>query len=132
MAEWAMTSSLPSYRGYRVPAAINSHAVWPYHRFGLSVRDVEDFLFARTSRTTRPVSVTARCIASSRPPITNASRRSMALCRISSGWADTNCELSTTGRRNPSVRRGACGDGRLLTERWRSAPSERTAPFSPT
>ena len=31
-----------SYCGYRFPAAIISHAVWLYHRFALSFRNVED------------------------------------------------------------------------------------------
>ena len=42
-----MSSDSPSYRGYRFPAAIISHAVWLYHRFGLSFRDVEDLLAER-------------------------------------------------------------------------------------
>ena len=42
-----MTSLPPSYRGYRFPPAIISHAVWLYHRFGLSFRDVEDLLAER-------------------------------------------------------------------------------------
>ncbi len=42
-----MTSQPPSYRGYRFPRAIISHAVWLYHRFGLSFRDVEDLLAER-------------------------------------------------------------------------------------
>jgi len=42
-----MTSSPPSYRGYRFPPAIISHAVWLYFRFGLSFRDVEDLLSER-------------------------------------------------------------------------------------
>ncbi len=42
-----MTSPPPSYRGYRFPPAIISHAVWLYHRFGLSFRDVEDLLAER-------------------------------------------------------------------------------------
>ena len=42
-----MTSQRPSYRGYRFPPAIISHAVWLYHRFGLSFRDVEDLLTER-------------------------------------------------------------------------------------
>ena len=37
-----MTSLAPRYTGYRFPPAILSHAVWLYHRFGLSLRDVED------------------------------------------------------------------------------------------
>ncbi len=42
-----MTSQPPSYHGYRFPPAIISHAVWVYHRFGLSFRDVEDLLAER-------------------------------------------------------------------------------------
>ena len=42
-----MDTSTPSYRGYRYPPEIISHAVWLYHRFGLSLRDVEDILAER-------------------------------------------------------------------------------------
>ncbi len=42
-----MTSQSPSYRGYRFPPEIISHAVWLYHRFCLSFRDVEDLLAQR-------------------------------------------------------------------------------------
>ena len=42
-----MTSEPPTCRGYRFPPAIISHAVWLYHRFGLSFRDVEDLLAER-------------------------------------------------------------------------------------
>jgi putative transposase len=42
-----MNSKLPSYRGYRFPPEIISHAVWLYHRFCLSFRDVEDLLSQR-------------------------------------------------------------------------------------
>ena len=42
-----MPSQLPSYRGYRFPAEIISHAVWLYHHFCLSFRDVEDLLAQR-------------------------------------------------------------------------------------
>ena len=35
------------YAGYRYPAQIISHAVWLYHRFKLSFRDVEELLAAR-------------------------------------------------------------------------------------
>jgi transposase-like protein len=37
----------PSYRGYRFPSEIISHAVWLYHRFCLSFRDTEDLLAQR-------------------------------------------------------------------------------------
>ena len=42
-----MDKDTPSYRGYRFPAEIISHAVWLYHRFSLSLRDVEDLLAKR-------------------------------------------------------------------------------------
>ncbi len=39
--------ALPSYSGYRFPAAIISHAVGLYFRFALSYRDVEELLAER-------------------------------------------------------------------------------------
>src|SRR6266545_492089 len=39
--------SSPSYKGYRFPAEIISHAVWLYYRFSLSYRDVEELMAAR-------------------------------------------------------------------------------------
>ena len=42
-----MNSKAPSYRGYRFPPEIIGHAVWLYHRFCLSFRDVEDLLAQR-------------------------------------------------------------------------------------
>ncbi len=42
-----MTSQTCSYHGYRFPPEIISHAIWLYHRFGLSFRDVEDLLAQR-------------------------------------------------------------------------------------
>ena len=42
-----MISQTPSYRGYRFPPEIISHAVWLYHRFCLSFRDTEDLLAQR-------------------------------------------------------------------------------------
>jgi len=35
------------YRNHRFPPQIISHAVWLYHRFSLSFRDVEDLLAQR-------------------------------------------------------------------------------------
>ena len=40
-------ATAPSYRGFRFPQEIIAHAVWLYHRFSLSFRDVEELLFAR-------------------------------------------------------------------------------------
>jgi putative transposase len=42
-----MKNNTPFYRGYRFPPVIISHAVWLYHRFCLSFRDVEDLLAER-------------------------------------------------------------------------------------
>jgi len=39
----------PNYRGYRFPPGIISHAVWLYHRFTLSLRDIDDLLAARNA-----------------------------------------------------------------------------------
>ena len=43
-----MNSQAPSYHGYRFPSEIISHAVWLYHRFAVSFRDVEDLLAQRS------------------------------------------------------------------------------------
>ena len=42
-----MSTSSSSYRRHRFPPQIISHAVWLYHRFSLSFRDVEDLLAQR-------------------------------------------------------------------------------------
>ena len=42
-----MNETKPLYHGYRFPPEIISHAVWLYHRFCLSFRDVEDLLAER-------------------------------------------------------------------------------------
>ncbi len=47
-----MNSTALSYRGHRFPPEIISHAVWLYHRFCLSFRDVEDLLAQRGIKVT--------------------------------------------------------------------------------
>jgi transposase-like protein len=42
-----MTPEPATYPGYRFPAEIISHAVWLYHVFGLSLREVELILAER-------------------------------------------------------------------------------------
>jgi putative transposase len=42
-----MTTSPNPYRGFRYPAEVIQHAVWLYHSFSLSLRDVELILAAR-------------------------------------------------------------------------------------
>ena len=68
-----MSSQAPSYRGYRFPSEIISHAVWLYHRFSLSFRDAEDLLAQLTQRVgeSGDLPLVARAIAwhpSSSPP----------------------------------------------------------------
>ena len=36
-----------SYKRHRFPAEIISHCVWLYHRFGLSLRDVQELMAER-------------------------------------------------------------------------------------
>jgi len=38
---------MKTYKRYRYPRQIISHAVWLYHHFTLSFRDIEDILAAR-------------------------------------------------------------------------------------
>src|SRR5260370_27029240 len=40
-------TTAPSYKGFRFPSEIISHAVWLYFRFSLSFRDVEELLAQR-------------------------------------------------------------------------------------
>jgi transposase-like protein len=35
-----------TYKGYRYPIEVIGHAVWLYHRFALSLRDVEELMLA--------------------------------------------------------------------------------------
>jgi transposase-like protein len=35
-----------TYNGYRYPIEVIGHAVWLYHRFALSLRDVEELMLA--------------------------------------------------------------------------------------
>jgi putative transposase len=41
------TEAAVSYKGFRFPTEIIAHAVWLYHRFPLSFREVEELLLAR-------------------------------------------------------------------------------------
>ena len=52
-----MSSQTPSYRGYRFPPEIISHAVWLYHRFSLSFRDAEDLVWCEKAAEARSVLV---------------------------------------------------------------------------
>ena len=43
-----MTTAAIPYRGFRFPAEVIEHAVWLYHCFSLSLRDIELILAARS------------------------------------------------------------------------------------
>jgi transposase-like protein len=42
-----MPDRLGHYHRHRFPAAVIAHAVWPYHRAALSLRDVEELRYER-------------------------------------------------------------------------------------
>ncbi len=42
-----IASAMPRLKGYRFPREIVAYAVWVYHRFALSMADVEDLLAVR-------------------------------------------------------------------------------------
>jgi transposase-like protein len=44
---WPMNRSANPYKRHRFPPAIIQYAVWLYHRFNLSHRDIEDLLAER-------------------------------------------------------------------------------------
>ena len=45
--DWSFVAIAARYKGYRYPIEVIGHAVWLYHRFTLSLRDVEDLMLAR-------------------------------------------------------------------------------------
>lgn len=47
LKSWCYEKRPSRYSGYRFPREIISYAVWAYHRFCLSLRDVEDLLAER-------------------------------------------------------------------------------------
>ena len=92
----ALASEPPSYRGYRHPVEIISHAVWLYFRFHLSLRDVEELLAQRG------VSVTYETIRAWRarfgPSYTAGQRRRRA--RPSDKWHVDEVHLKIKGNRH--------------------------------
>ena len=106
-----------SYHGYRFPPDIISRAVWLYHRFGVSFRDVEDLLAQRgitvsyeairlrtDTRTIAPKSPTSphgnasdKCAGSNLPGRHNDSCPCMDSSATSSALAVTWCERCIIG-----------------------------------
>ena len=45
--DWSFVAIAARHKGYRYPIEVIGHAVWLYHRFTLSLRDVEELMLAR-------------------------------------------------------------------------------------
>jgi transposase-like protein len=45
--DWSFVAIAAGYKGYRYPIEVIGHTVWLYHRFALSLRDVEELMLAR-------------------------------------------------------------------------------------
>ena len=76
------TASSNPYRGFRFPGEIIQHAVWPYHCFSLSLRDVELILTEH--------GIWMRCLSASEVsgtisggPLTRMATCLTSLCRVS-------------------------------------------------
>ena len=70
-----MNNDAPSYHGYRFPPEIISHAIWLYHRFYLSFRDVEDLMAERGILVSSSTSVDYAVGARRNTPIVRDSNR---------------------------------------------------------
>ena len=134
-----MPSQAPSYHGYRFPSEIVSHAVWLYHRFALSFRDVEDLL-AQRSITVTYETIRQGCLTFG-PSYARTLRRRRG--RLGDTWHLDELFVTLNGRRQYLWRAGlslikltepdpGIDDERLVVERnaprWirSSAPSRRT------
>jgi len=80
------TSTAPSYRDYRFPCAIIAYWNWPYFRFNLSFRDIQEMMLERGSDV---------CDDSSRCDTPKASSQYTPRSRIISDQSDTLCGPST-------------------------------------
>jgi transposase-like protein len=89
-------SELPSYRGYRYPAEIISHAVWLYFRFSLSLRDVEELLAERGVTVTYE---TIRAWCAKFGPSYAAGLRRRRAC-VSDKWHLDEVQLKINGKRH--------------------------------
>ncbi len=78
------------YRGHRFPPEIISHAIWLYHRFTLSFRDVEDLLAERSEESLSP---TKR----SDTGVRNSDRPTPELCvENSEDWATSGTWMNSS------------------------------------
>jgi len=81
-------------RGHRFPPEIIGHAVWVYHRFCLSFRDVEDHLAdAESSFLTKPSGDGA---ANSDPTMPDVSRRNRDASVIPGIWTNSSSQSTAS------------------------------------
>ena len=115
-----------SYRRHRFPPEIISHAVWLYHRFALSFRDVEDLLAERGII----VSYEAIRHWCQKFGPTYATAALLLVSRLGSLaiGAPTSCQ---DGRNGSGIGRGELSNGNLLgtkrTQRILGSPSRSTS-----
>ena len=97
----------PSYRGFRYPAEIISHCVWLYHRFPLSLREVQEMM-AQRGVVVSHETVRQWCSKFGRP--TPMACADVGLARGTSGTSTRYSSRST-------VRSTICGGGGPARER---------------
>jgi len=98
------------YKGYRYPIEVIGHAVWLYHRFALSLRDVEELMLARGVVVSYKRSGVLACEvrAGLRCPVTSAAtppRRQMDLWRAVDQHANVLDILLQSGRNAVAAKR---------------------------
>ncbi len=93
---WSMKRDAPSYHGYCFPSKIISHAVWLYHRFGVSFRDVEDLL-AQRGITVSYETIRLWCLTFSAAYVRRLTRRQS---RLGDTWHLDEVFVTIQGRRH--------------------------------
>src|SRR6478672_9557632 len=69
--DWSFVAIAARYKGYRYPIEVIGHAVWLYHRFTLSLRDVEELMLARGVVVTYETVLVCQVRAGLRRPVTS-------------------------------------------------------------
>src|SRR5215471_5456455 len=91
-----MKSTRSRYHGHRFPPEIIGYAVWVYHRFCLSFRDVEDLLAERgIIALTKPSGDGA---GNSDPTMSDVSRRNRDDSVITGIWTNSSSESMASSR----------------------------------
>jgi hypothetical protein len=83
------------YKGHRYPVEILSHCAWLYHRFPLSLREIEELMMARGNSSLSPPRSTRR---SSQPPGSPTTLTMPSWARVTT-TADQHCVTLSYSRR---------------------------------